>query len=140
TVLRLFAERAAAELLRLRAEAEVREREERLASVVGGAMDAIVELDERQHITLVNAAAEKLFGDDAAALVGRDFKSLLVAEDAQRLVSLAAELARAQPGRQNAWIPGSIRGRASKDGSRHEFRAEATLSIHHRGGRVFHTL
>ena len=135
-VLQLFADRAAAELSRLRAEQGVREREERLAGLVGGAMDAIVELDDRLRITLVNAAAEKLFGGKSASLVGRDLETLLAPEVAEKLAALAKELVRARPGQQNGWIPDGIRGRA---GAR-EFRAEATLSCHLRAGRAFHTL
>ena len=41
----IFAGRAAAELRRLRAEREVREREAQLAGLVDSAMDAIVQLD-----------------------------------------------------------------------------------------------
>jgi GAF domain-containing protein len=39
----IFAARAAAELRRLRAETEMREREQKLGRLVGSAMDAIVE-------------------------------------------------------------------------------------------------
>jgi PAS domain S-box-containing protein len=135
-VLQLFAERAAAELSRLRAEQGVRDREERLASLVGGAMDAIVELDERLQVTLVNAAAERLFGGTASSLVGCDFKERLGPEAARRLEELASNLGRARPGRQHAWVPGGIRGRAPE----RDFQAEATLSCHRRGGRAFYTL
>jgi PAS domain S-box-containing protein len=135
-VLQLFAERAAAELARQRAERDVREREERLASVVGGAMDAIVELDDRLHVTLVNAAAERLFGGTSARLVGREFRALLAPESAKRFDALARDLGRASPGQQHAWVPGGFRGRA---GDR-EFQAEATISCRHRAGRTFHTL
>ena len=65
-LIRIFAARAAAELQRLRAETEVREREEKLTRLVDSAMDAIVELDEALRVTRVNPAAEKLFGHAAA--------------------------------------------------------------------------
>ncbi len=48
----IFAARAGAELRRLRAETQVREREQKLGRLVGSAMDAIIELDQP-------------FGDDA---------------------------------------------------------------------------
>jgi PAS domain S-box-containing protein len=140
TVLTLFAERAAAELQRLRAEQGVREREERLATIVGGAMDAIVELDDRLHVTLVNAAAERLFHERSASLVGCDFRTLVTPDAAERLASLATDLRRARPGQQHAWISGGIRGRTADPAKQREFQAEATLSRHHRAGRDFHTL
>ena len=55
----IFAARAAAELRRLRVEAAVREREEKLGRLVNSAMDAIIELDRNLNVTRVNAAAEK---------------------------------------------------------------------------------
>src|SRR5581483_10502424 len=66
----IFAERAAAELRRLRAEAQVRERERKLGRLVGSAMDAIIELDEHLNVTQMNPAAEKIFGCAAGALTG----------------------------------------------------------------------
>jgi len=45
-IFHIFADRAAAELRRLRAEAEVRERDEELSRLVNSAMDAIIEIDQ----------------------------------------------------------------------------------------------
>ena len=44
------------------AEAELRKSRERLARIVGTAMDAIITIDEEQRIMLFNTAAEKMFG------------------------------------------------------------------------------
>ena len=60
-IFQIFAARAAAELQRLRAEAEVREREEKVGRLLSSAMDAIIELDDELHITRVNPATEKAF-------------------------------------------------------------------------------
>ncbi len=137
TVFQLFAERASAELRRLRAEAAVREREEKLARLVDGAMDAIVELDSELRITHVNAAAETIFARPDAMLVGRDFRGFLSTGDREKLAELARALDGSSSERSSTWIAGGLRARGA-DG--HEFPAEATLSCHRRGEKRFHTL
>ncbi len=136
-VFQLFAERASAELRRLRAEAAVREREEKLARLVDGAMDAIVELDSELRVTHVNAAAETIFGEPEAALAGRDFRTLLAPAHREKLAGLARALDGTSAEKSSTWIAGGLQARGA-DGR--EFPAEATLSSHRRGGRRFHTL
>ena len=60
-IFQIFAARASAELQRLRVEAEVREREEKVGRLLNSAMDAIIELDDNLRITRVNPATEKAF-------------------------------------------------------------------------------
>ena len=136
-VLQFFAERASAELRRLHAERRVRDREEQLTSLFGGAMDAILELDGALKVTLANPAAERVLGGSAAHLAGRDFLALLAEGDAKRVASLAKEVAAAPHDRRSAFVPGVLRVRAL-DGR--EFAAEATLACHHRSGGAYHTL
>jgi len=45
--------------------------QERVAAIVGSAMDGIITLDEDQRILLFNAAAEKIFGCSASEAVGK---------------------------------------------------------------------
>jgi PAS domain S-box-containing protein len=136
-LLRLFAERAASELRRLNAERQVREREEQLTSLFGGAMDAILELDGELKITLANRAAEQTLAGSAATLVGRDFRKLLADDEARRFAEIAREICDESQGRRSAWIPGVLRVQTLAG---REFSAEATLSCHHRAGRLFHTV
>jgi PAS domain S-box-containing protein len=49
----------------------------RLARVVAAASDAIVTADARGHVVLINAAACRLFGVDAALTIGRPMAALL---------------------------------------------------------------
>src|SRR5438552_12269596 len=73
----IFAARAAAELRRLRAEAQVHEREEKLGRLVNSAMDAIIELDQHLKVTRMNPAAEKAFGCVLGEVIGQNFGHVL---------------------------------------------------------------
>jgi PAS domain S-box-containing protein len=137
TVFQLFADRASAELQRMRAEEAVREREEKLARLVDGAMDAIVELDDQLKVTHVNAAARSIFKASLEALIDSDFGQWLADGERARLAKIARELDTRADGRAHAWIPGGIRARSANG---EEFPAEATISRHHRAGRQYHTL
>ena len=137
TIFQIFAARAAAELQRLRAEAEVREREEKVGRLLSSAMDAIIELDDRLHITRVNPAAEKVFRCRADKMAGQDFRRFVSQKDAARLLTLIAELDGRPEGQQSRWIAGGLTARCPEGAS---FPAEATLSRFELHRRRFTTL
>jgi PAS domain S-box-containing protein len=132
---RIFAARATAEVQRIRAEAQVREREQKLIRLVDSAMDAIIELDQGLRVTRLNPAAEKLFG--SAAAVGTDFPRFLEPESSGRLRSLATALGSRAEGERYLWIPGGLTARPP---GLVEFPAEATLSRFDVHRSVFYTL
>jgi len=136
-VFQIFAARAAAELRRLRAEADVREREEEVSRLLSSAMDAIIELDHRFYITHVNPATEKTFQCCAEKMIGQDFRCFLCPEDADRLIVLTEELDSRSEGQRSMWIPGGLTGCCPEGQS---FPAEATLSRFELDRRKFTTL
>jgi PAS domain S-box-containing protein len=136
-VFRIFAARAAAELRRLRAESQVREREEKLGRLVDSAMDAIIELDADLHVTRTNPATEKVFQCTAEQMLGKDFTRFLTHDGYDKLTDLIQELAARPAGERFLWIPGGLSARRA-DG--YEFPAEATLSHFEMQRESFHTL
>jgi PAS domain S-box-containing protein len=136
-LIQIFAARAAAELRRLRAESQVREREEKLSRLVDSAMDAIIEVDQNLTVTMINSAGEKSFKCGADQIVGQDLTRFLSDECAERLTSLFSELDARPEGKRYLWIPGVLDARCIDGG---EFQAEATLSRSEMNRRAFYTL
>ena len=133
----IFGDRAAAEMSRLRAEAELREREEQLRRLVDGALDAIIEFDERLDVQLANPSARALFGGRREALVPLSMRAWFSDESVQLLQETAAAFAVAPARRRQAWIGRRLRG-LRPDGT--PFEVEATLSQGSHRGRTVHTL
>lgn len=124
-IFQIFAARAAAELRRMSAETEVREREEKVSRLLASAMDAILELDDRFHVTRVNPATEKTFRCRAEEMIGQDFRRFVLPDDAVRLLALTGELDKRPEGQRSLWIPSGLTVCCPGGQS---FPAEATLS------------
>jgi PAS domain S-box-containing protein len=136
-IFQIFAARAAAELRRLRAEAEVHEREETMGLLLGSAMDAIIELDDALRITHVNPAAEKVFRCRGATMVGRNFRQFVAPKDAARLTGFIAAIDTRPEGQRSLWIPDGLTACCPEGSS---FPAEATLSRFELHRRTFTTV
>jgi PAS domain S-box-containing protein len=135
-VFRIFADRAAAELRRLRAEEATRERENQLSLLLDSAMDAIINLDDQLRIALINSSAEEVLGCKAANVVGRRVGQFLSNASQGRLRDCAAELAEPR-GPRYLWIAGGLEALTD---SGELFRAEATLSRYEMHGEVRYTM
>lgn len=120
-VFRIFAARAAAELRRLRADAEIRARQQKLRGLVEGTLDAIVELDRELRVMLANPAAAAVFGCSLEEMTGTDFTRFLVSDTAETLRPRAREAG----DRRSV----SITGLRARTASGAIFPAEATLSL-----------
>jgi PAS domain S-box-containing protein len=133
----IFAARAAAEMRRIRAEKELREREEKLRRLIDSAMDAVIEFDQNLNITQMNPAAEQAFGCGLPAVTGQSFGRFLMDESRQKLTQLMRDLDRGLEARCSLWIPGGLLARPAV-GER--FPAEATLSRYAIERRTFYSL
>ncbi len=123
SVFRIFADRAAAELNRVRAESGIRESEMRFSGVFESAMDAIFEMDDQFRIQRANSSAASVFGFTAAELVNRELMALLTPASAQKLGDIARKLD--SQSRQFAWVPGGLDAVRSDAST---FAAEASVS------------
>ena len=122
---------------RKRAEKALRESEERLASIVGSAMDAIVTITDDRTVRLFNAAAEDVFGCSAADVVGQSFDRF-APEALRELVARSVEaFGRSGTGKRYLWAPEGITA-ARADGE--EFPIEATISQAEAAGQKLYTI
>lgn len=134
---RIFADRAASELRRLKAEKDLREREEKLTRLFHSALDAIIEVDGNLNVTQVNQAACKIFHCKDGDLVNRQFTRYLSPESGRKLANLMKGLKSRPEGMRYLWIPGGLKA-VCEDGK--EFQAEATLSCYEQVGINYYSL
>ncbi|MCI0418674.1 MAG: PAS domain S-box protein [Acidobacteria bacterium] len=110
---------------RKRAEAALRESEDRLARILESAMDAIITVDQARRIALFNNAAEKVFRCPAAQAIGQSIDRFL-SERFRRLLEESVHNVDRNGGKKHClWAPAGLMARRF-DGE--EFPIEATLS------------
>jgi PAS domain S-box-containing protein len=136
-LVRIFAARAAAELQRLRAESQVQQEETKLGRLMDGAVEAVIELDERLFVTRMNRAAEEMFGCPSKSAAGRDLGWLLSKQSHERVVELAATLDADPPDQPGPAVAGPLRAVRA---DRSEFPADGLLSQFSKQGKTYFTL
>jgi PAS domain S-box-containing protein len=136
-IFHIFAGRAAAELQRLRAEKEIREKEGKLRSLINSAMDGIIELDENLSITMLNPAAVRLVNCSPEEAVGKRFPDLLSEKSRKIFNGSLQELKDPENGEKYIWITDSLTIHC-KNGIK--FPAEATLSQNELNNETFFTV
>jgi PAS domain S-box-containing protein len=134
---RVFAARAGAELLRLRAETEVHAREQQLRRLIDGAMDGIVEFDALGRVTMMNPSAAGFFGCKATDVLQEPLARFFVDASTRALSTLMARLRGTDGTGSSSWIPSGL---VAKTCAGHEFPAEATLSRSDVKGQPYYTL
>ena len=134
---KIFAARAAAELQRIRAESEIKEREEKLRHLVAGAMDAIIELNKNFDIVMLNPAAEMMLNFRLSEFGDHGFCRFLNAESCRKLTSLTDEVMRRPLGKRYLWVPGGL---DVINSTGQLIESEATLSHFEMQGQSFYAL
>ena len=123
-IMRILAARAYAEIERLRAEVAIREGEERLASILGSAMDAIITFDASRTIELFNHAAEKIFLCSADQAIGRTLDPFLT-DAFRKVIDESIRKSESDASGAFVWAPGGL---CAKRAGGEEFPVETTIS------------
>jgi PAS domain S-box-containing protein len=132
-IFKLFAARAEAEMRRLHYERRLIQNEAKVRRLVNGAMNGILEMDEKFVVTQANPSAVKLFG--AGELAGKPVKDLLTLAGFQSLLHAAPYLDEDDENKAAAWIPGYVECQKL---SGETFYAEASLSKFSEGAHTFY--
>jgi PAS domain S-box-containing protein len=133
----IFAARAAAELQRLRAEQQLREREEKLRRLFDSVMDAIIEFGPDLNITRLNPAAELALCGRSLEIIGANFADFLSGKSCEKIIALMRDLDRDRDRRRSLWITGGLEAVPMKG---RVFPAEATLSRFEIERRAYYTV
>jgi PAS domain S-box-containing protein len=108
-----------------RIERSIEEKEARLSAIIGAAMDAVITVNEAQHITMFNPAAEAMFGCSASGALGDALERFLPARFRAEHSDRVREFGRDNVTRRRMGHIGSIFGvRSNGD----EFPIEASIS------------
>jgi PAS domain S-box-containing protein len=134
---RIFAARAGAELQRIQAESQIRDRETKLSMLINTAMDAILELDEELRIIRVNPSGEKVFRRSGPQMSGLPLTSLLTKPSADKLVRLTKDLRKGQVSENYFWVPGGFQILAVEN---QNSMTEGSLSRYLLDGKNFFTI
>jgi PAS domain S-box-containing protein len=115
----------------------LRRSEERLSSIIDSAMDAIITMDENQHVILFNAAAERIFGCSASEVIGKPLDRFLperfraIHRTPVQRFGITGVSARSMSS------PGTLYGQRANG---EEFPLEATISHSRTGGQTMYTV
>ncbi len=133
----IFGARAAAEMRRIKAEEEIREREEQLRRLVKGAMDGIIDFDDDLNIDLINQSALDMFNITEAKAHETSLSDWLTSDSVRLIRKSIQEYIQAPHHHRHVWMRHGLQGRRM-DGQ--IFPIEATLSHGAATDRTAHTL
>lgn len=117
--------------------AEVKSQKDRLAGIIGSAMDAIISVDEAQRIQVFNRAAEQIFRCSAADAIGQPLDKFIPDRFREAHRQHIEGFGRTGVTNRSMSRPGNLWARRS-DGQ--EFPIEATISQVECGGQKLFTV
>ena len=136
-IFNLFADRATAELQRLKSDAELKDREENIEKLLDSTLEAIIELDREMNVNLVNASAETMFLCPSNHFIGKNFSEFLSRESINMLSDLQKQLDNMPLGKRHLIIQNGLDA-VRIDGT--GLHVEATLSEFYMGNENYYTL
>ena len=136
TVFEIFAA-PAAEYRRLRAEEQIRAREEQLSRLLDTAMDAVLILEGSLRVVRANPAAVRLLGCTMDELSGKDLRDFLEVTSVADLAHEIQHLDELTEEQRHLWMPRLLECRPAAG---EPISAEATLSSFEMGGTRYFTL
>jgi PAS domain S-box-containing protein len=132
---KIFADRASAEMRRLKSEQQLREREHQLSRLVGSVMDAILEMDQNLNIIQANSAATKLFSDgNSVQLENQSMDRYFHSESVKKLKNLIHGIRNREKEERSLWVPGGFQV-CKANGSL--FQCEASLSCYEHHQNIY---
>ena len=123
--------------VRKQAEEALRQGEERLAAIIGSAMDAFITVDKDQRIIVFNAAAEKIFGCPVVDAIGQTLDRFIPERFREAHHSHVQRFGSNGATSRTMYSPGTLYGRRANG---EEFPLEATISQATIGGEKLYTV
>ncbi len=122
---------------RTRAERELARSEARLRSILDSAMEAIITVNQDQHIVLFNRAAEQVFGCTAREAIGAPLDWFIPERFRAQHAALVSDFGNAGPANRRMAAQRIVTG-LRRNGE--EFPIEASISHITEGGNQFYTV
>jgi len=124
--------------LELKHKLEMSESEARFSDILGSAMDAIVVFDADGKLSMLNAAAERMFGAPAHDAVGKNVRLLFPEAERERVLERIGQACEVEAGSGDGRPDGHILSFSGVRAGGEEFPIEATVScLDVRGKRTY---
>ncbi len=120
-----------------RSNAALQESETRLSAIIGSAMDAIITVDEQQHIVVFNQAAEQIFGISAKEAMGQPLDRFIPPRYRAAHRVHVDNFGRTGTTSRSMYRPGTLFGLRASGA---EFPIEATISQTETGGKKLYSV